>query len=394
MAYSIGLGKIKKISRSKKYQQGAVISSDGSDAEFYVVLKGEIGIFINYQKPNEEMIATVSPGDFYVETAPIMKKNRHETVVAISDVFAVHIDKSNMADFFSEEPEFAYDLFKAMGVRLEMIAADFEKQCGHAWSKPKAASPEAIHARNVVLGADFSLFPEGHGQYELSLDNANKELLSDSSVICPNCKRRVAIRKVRNTNLTIIKTDRDMRNHYKGIEPLHYDVVTCPDCLYSALGDMFESPDQIDAVLPRELQNMKHKIKLLTGLEMDNESVFAGYYLALHCAPKSFRRHQLVTARLLLKLSRIYEDCGDSAMADQTAQKSLDAYLYAYMHLDVSDKEDQQLCIIIGELSLRLNDLKTAKNYFYKAKTEKTGSPSLKRQAENRLMDIREMESK
>jgi hypothetical protein len=54
--------------------------------------------------------------------------------------------------------------------------------------------------------------------------------------------------------------------------------------------------------------------------------------------------------------------------------------------------QEQQLCIIIGELYLKLGDLKNAKDFFFKAKTNRGGTPLLKTQAENRLLDIRDLE--
>jgi uncharacterized protein (DUF2225 family) len=188
------------------------------------------------------------------------------------------------------------------------------------------------------------------------------------------------------------RTDLDLRVHYKGVEPLYYDVVTCPNCLYSALEAMFDFPDKPRAELLNELSEMKPRIQFKPGSDFDSYSVFAGHYLALHCAPKSFSKPGLATAKLLLNLSRIYADCGDGDMEEKTAKQALDAYLHAYENMDLNKDQFYQLCVTIGNLSIALDDFNMAKNFFFRVKTSRDCAPVLKRQAEDRLYAIHELE--
>jgi uncharacterized protein (DUF2225 family) len=174
------------------------------------------------------------------------------------------------------------------------------------------------------------------------------------------------------------------------VEPLYFDVVTCPHCLYSAMTDTFKSPDLLKVDLS-ELKALQGKVKVKTGAQTDTFSIFAGYYLALLCAPKCFAKHHQVAAKLLVKLSRVYQDCGDAAMEREISRRALDAYTYIYINEDSTPELDQQLCLIIGELHLKLGDVKQARDFFFKAKTNREGSQVLKTQAENRLGEIREM---
>jgi uncharacterized protein len=408
----INISALKNFSRVKKYVRSTIIAKDSIGTEMVVILKGEVGVFINYHKHNEEMIATIGPGDFFGETALFLEKSTPSTAVALTDVIALPINRITAVSFIRDEPEMAFELMKVMCARLDNVSTAYEKLNRHPWvdtkylskepppvqaAKTQESSPVSPAPSPVAAAQDpsqslgFSLFPEGHGSYQLPLSNEDRAYLMDKSYTCPICKKEFKALQIRTSRLIMESTDRDMRHRYKGIEPLYYDVVTCPDCLYSALAEMFRCPVNPKAEL-RELQAFKSEAKFMFGTRIDTCTVFAGYYLALLCAPKCFGMHHLATAKLLLKLSRIYHDCGDKQMEEKTAKRALDAYTYFYINEETDPSQDQQLCIIIGELSLKLNDLKNARDYFFKVKNNRDGTPLLKNQAENRILDIRYIE--
>lgn len=416
---------LKKHSRVKKYPKGSAMAMSG---EMYVVLKGEAGIF---PEGSKEPVAGIGPGGFFGESEPFLSKRSPYSAVALTDVIALPVEKGDAAAFVREEPDFTLELIKALCERLDILSAALEKAGGHPWvagahpqkehhpakghpaageaqeakaaeaahtAQPKeAAAPQApapaADSQASPEGRGFPLFPEGHGSYRLPMDDVDPVMLMDKSYTCPLCKHEFKVPAVRGSKLVQVGTDSDMRNRYKGIEPLYYDVVTCPGCLYSALSDMFRSPDMQRAALKQDLQAFRSALPAAFGAVKDAFSVFAGYYLALFCAPKSFAAHPLATAKLLLKLSRVYQDCGDEQMEKDTTAKALDAYMKVYLNGDAAPELDQQLCIVIGELYLKMQDMKNARDFFFKAKTNRSGTPLLKSQAENRLLAIRTSEA-
>jgi uncharacterized protein (DUF2225 family)/CRP-like cAMP-binding protein len=413
---------LKKLTRVKKYPKGSAMAASG---EMYVVLKGEAGIFPEGRKEPE---ISIGPGGFFGESALFLSKRAPYSAVALTDVIALPVGKGEAADFVREEPDFTMELMKAMCERLETVSAALEQAGGHPWASsahahkehhpakehPAAAKPQeaptaqpeerkeaaapqapaqASEAPAAPAGQSFSLFPEEHGSYSLPLENVDQTMLMDKSYTCPLCRHEFKAHGVRSSRLVQVGTDSDMRNRYKGIEPLYYDVTTCPGCLYSALADMFRSPDMQRASLKQELQAFRPALPADFGANLDAFTVFAGYYLALYCAPKSFTTHPLATAKLLLKLSRVYQDCGDGHLEQVTARRALDAYMKVYLNGDAAPELDQQLCLVIGELYLKMKDFKNARDFFFKAKTNRSGTPLLKNQAENRLLAIRTTEA-
>ena len=352
----------------------------------------------------------MGPGDFFGEYGLLLNKKTRNTAVALSDVFILVVNKDSAVAFIKDEPEMTFELMKAICGRFDMVSHAYEKQTGRSWRQPhaqisaaepkKEAKPETPSAQPAAAVQaptepfHFTLFPEGHGSYQLPVNTADHNYLMDKSYTCPICGKSFTSPKVKSSKLTLTKTDSDMRSHYEGVEPIYFDVVTCPNCLYSTSSDIFNSPEKPKDEIMRELSALKSESKIVyTGLK-DVTSIFAGYYLALHCIPKCFVIHQLHTAKLLFKLYRIYQDCEDKHMEEVTAKRALDAYLYVYQNMEVAANQDQQICLIIGELYLKLSDNKNARDFFLKAKNNRNGAPLLKSQAENRIMDIRVMEGR
>jgi uncharacterized protein (DUF2225 family)/CRP-like cAMP-binding protein len=420
----INLSVLNDISRAKKYHKGSIFARQSHSPEMYIILRGEAGVYLNHGKINEKLVSTLGPGSFFNETA-FLNRSARLTTVALQDVIALPVCQNTMAHLFRSEPKLVFEIFKELCGQLDDVRSDYEKLSGLPWTRPdisqqtadkqdkthtplSAASgpieepltqaPEdsdtiaaaAYSSDDEHIAAHFSLFPEGHGSYKLPLNNEDKTHLMNKSYVCPICRKSFKALKVKTSKLYLDCTDNDLRSRYKNVEPLYYDIVTCPGCLFSALNDMFDKPDKTRAALPIELKSLKHNSDIKFGADIDTYSIFAGYYLALICAPNFFLSHHLITARLLLKLSWLYHDCGDTNMETQTVQRALDAFLYVYQHIKIQPNIEQQICLIIGELLLKQNELQKAKDFFFKARTNHAGGRMLHQHAENRMLYIRE----
>ena len=399
----INLGTLKNISGAKKYPQGEVIAHGGTRAQMYIVLKGEVGVMAGGAKEKTN-IAVLGPGEFFGETAFFLDKDPRLTFTALTDVIVLPIYRHFVSTFIKEEPELCFELMKAMCGRLSDISTAYEKQTGCPWTSPEWIPQEkpsdftttetnpdcAPAAQSVPETRSLTLFPEGHGSYTLPFLHTDKAYLMEKSFVCPICKKSFKSLKVKPSKLVTDKTDKDMRIRYQGVEPIYYDIVTCPDCLYSALTEMFEAPDKTSHDLRQALDAVKREVGDW-DMTLSPFSVYAGYYLALLCAPQCFYSPHLATAKLLLKLHWIYEDCEDALMAEKTAQQALDAYLNVYQNVNNPPKIDQQLCMIIGELYIKLNDLNNGRNFLFKAQANREGIPLLRTKAADRIVEIREM---
>jgi uncharacterized protein (DUF2225 family) len=182
-----------------------------------------------------------------------------------------------------------------------------------------------------------------------------------------------------------------MRQRYKGIEPYYYEVLTCPNCFYSAAHETFEKPERRRSDVLHELFGIADSLRQVYPALSESDAVFARYYLALRCAPLAFAKPQYVSAKLYYILSRLYQDAENEAMEQASAHCALEAFRDAYEKERLAPKQEQQACLLIGELCLKQNELKEAVTYFNKVKESADKTSALRRHAENRIYDIRNM---
>ena len=417
----INTEKLYNISQAKSYQSGTVFSKNGAGTGMYVVIQGEVAILSSC---DNKVITVVEPGDFFDEALLFSGRQLPLTSIAITDVIALPISKANIMTLIATEPSFIFELMKAMSERIEKINTDYEALTGHRWAEyepipidfsaeieandnkkqevpaePKAEPKAELKAElkaeplPVISHNEFELFPEGHtGNYELALQNEDKLHKCEIDYTCPICGRKFKGLKILYTKLALAGTDNDTRKHYKDIEPVFYEVVTCPNCLYSALAPMFETAGDMNKDLALKLKALKKTTDFNFGPKPDTAAVFAGYYLALLCAPGVFSKAQLVQAKLLHKLSWIYSECKDEQMELKLKKQALDKYLEAYSKIALSTDQEQQICMIIGELYFQLGNIKDAKTYYYNTKMNRQVSMALRKRADSRFEEIKEIE--
>jgi uncharacterized protein (DUF2225 family) len=379
------IGAILKLPGIKRFPKGNMITKegDGSSDGMYIVLQGTVGIFKNYRMLNETQLSAVEAGSFFGEMNLFLGTGRESTAVAMSDVIALEITRANVLEIFSKQPEITYTLMQGLCKRIE--ALNTSNQVLNTEAKRDSLS-------KPLISGGSPLFPEAHGNYILPIDNSPSELLFEDTVKCPMCGHKFPNLTVLVSKLVQDSRDDDYRIRYKDVEPMYYEVVTCPSCLYSAMADLFkdiEVTKRMTESLRDTLSPYLGSIEILTGADRDTFTVFAGYYLAILGAPQCFYEHQRITARLWRNLSRIYDDCSDERMMTYALQKSADEYLHSYSHFAIEGKNMQQLCFVIGELKYKLGDLLKAREFLYSAMVNRDGSPVIKRQAESRLETVK-----
>ncbi|MDR0197801.1 MAG: DUF2225 domain-containing protein [Oscillospiraceae bacterium] len=363
----------------KKFPMGEVIVKEGSSLSkgMVVVLKGNAGVYKNYKSAVETCVKVIGPGSFHCEQSLFLDSAQTETLVALTqEVLAFIITRENVKEFFRDYTDTALSVAENICRRLSEADAELGKLRKTDSDAPSGKS---------------KLFPEGHGSYTLGLMNSNEQLVYCTKATCPLCGHVFDNLGVFMSRLRQQGTDPDSRVRYKDAEPLYYEITTCPNCLFSV---DYHSFADTSVKLADKINQLVGKYKLdtriQTGRDRDTFAVFAGYYLALLCTPVLFADYQLTAGGLWHKVSRLYADCKDEKMELYAAKQSLENYQYAYTNFNISEKQTQQVCYVIGELNFRLGNLDEAKNYFYMVKTSPSVTELLKRRSDNRIEDVRE----
>jgi uncharacterized protein (DUF2225 family) len=355
---------------------GDVVVREGeAECRLYIIIMGSVTAYKNYRQTGETVLAELGAGEFFGERPLFLGLGQEATVVAAEETLTISLTRQEIFDFFREEPDATFALI-----------ADICRNAGE--------SRQARPRPNRRLEAP-GLFPPGHGHYELPAPagTAPADIVFTAKEKCPLCGMTFEAVGLRESKLARQGTDPDLRERYKGVEPLHYDVLTCPQCWYSALRDVFDTAEVADAhSLLAELGALQREMKLVFDNRKDAAEVFAGYYLALRSAPRCFAQGELQTGRLWLKLARLYEDCADQAMAAHANQQALTAYKQAYQRLNLNPRALQRVQFIMGDLHYKLGEIKEARDLLFKAKIARDGTELIKRHAEDRIDLMREAE--
>ena len=364
-----------RLSGVKQCSKGTVVLQEGAaGGDMFVLLQGSVGVFRNYQKANEIQTATLAPICFFGENGLFLGQKSPSTFVAVTDTVLLAVNKQNLGETFGSQPEIASLILETLCKRVAALTAKVGEGAEQGYSRGS------------------KLFPKAHGTYLLPLGNEDRNYLCEQNMTCPVCGKDFPSMTVLTSRLRLERTDPDLRTRYRDIEPMYYEVVTCPHCLYSALTDMFpEGSRGMRQNVDAAVGSYRADVVIKPGKERDTFTVFAGYYLAIYCAPTCFDDYQLTTAKLWLRLSRLYKDCEDETMYLFATEQALNEYKYAYEHFRLSEKVMQQMCYIIGDLYSKLGDLNNARNSFFLAKSNKAGTTVMTRQADVRLDEIREL---
>ncbi len=369
----------------KKFAKDAIIVPEGARTEeMYVLLKGSAAVYKNHGKFNQQEVAALRIGGFYGENCLFLHQEAAETLVATAEATVLAINEKNYAEAFSRQPDVAYSIIGGLARKADSAQKAAERASGV--SVPKVIDTGIVKSE---------LFPPNHISYDLPLVNEKTEFVYKNTFSCPICGATFESLTVLTSRLRRESTDRDLRVRYAGIEPMHYDIVSCPTCLYSAPVDLFPTaPSRLRESVRGELANFISQNLIKPGMERDSVTVFAGYYLALKCVPICFDEYQTTMGALWQKLSRIYKDCGNEELYIYASDNAAKNYEYVYEHFHISEAQSQQVCFILGDLFERRKNYDKARNFFFLAKANRQGTPALKMLSDRRLEDLKELMKK
>ncbi|MCL2003838.1 MAG: DUF2225 domain-containing protein [Oscillospiraceae bacterium] len=233
-----------------------------------------------------------------------------------------------------------------------------------------------------------SIYPGGHkGGYQLKLKE-DSAYMSPGSFHCPICGGSFKALKIRDVKLIPLKVG-ELRTQYKDVEPLYYEITSCPNCRYSAQTPLF------DKLLTSRKKMMREKltpyIPHLAPFSdaITSDAVFERYYLALLCYGTAFADRELMEAGIWLKLSNIYADAEDADMEAYAAGEAQKLYLAAFQTLRIPPMKFPSLNLRIGLLSVKIGDVRTARDFFYKVKIDPNSTRLQKDTADDAINDMK-----
>ncbi|MCL2189415.1 MAG: DUF2225 domain-containing protein [Defluviitaleaceae bacterium] len=408
MAANVDLMKILSTNAATfRFSAGQVIVNEGDRGdEMFLVLSGKVGAYKNYHAANRVTVAELGPGEFFGEISMFMNKLRSTTVVAQDNVIIMSVNRGDVMTFLETQPQVALSLIQSLCRRLDAAnsrgtGAPAPALAGAAPAAAKPTAPAAPAAKpapaapsSAPLASTTGLFPEGHKSYTLDIPAAPDDLVYEKKYECPLCTENFKAMTARETKLKVLSSGKDFRKTYEGIDMTHYEIITCPKCLFSTFDASMKG-----AIASRFYSNQskitafKPDAKFTFAKERNINEIFAGYYMALKCSPLCYANNHLNDAKSWLRLRWMYQDVKDTEMEAMATQKAFDAYNAVFENVDLPPSAAQQICIIVGELSLRIGDIASAKTFYTKARMHREGGAVMLKMAEDGIEEIKKVEA-
>jgi uncharacterized protein (DUF2225 family) len=217
------------------------------------------------------------------------------------------------------------------------------------------------------------------------------EALYEKSIKCPICNNSFSSKRLRSTACRIDKREEDFYTSYKGHNPMHYEILVCPNCGYAASETSYDSLSTKELTDIKELLSGKVINRSFCGERTVNDALDS-FKLALFIA-KSREAKNSVIAGLSLKLAWIYREMNDEKEKD-FLEYALEYYKHAYdkESLPLGNLDEMSVQYLIGELSRRLNKLNDAVFWFNKAVSnpDRASNPRIEKMAREQWIAVKE----
>jgi CRP-like cAMP-binding protein len=86
----------------------------------YIVQSGEVGIFSDYNTPEQKQLAVLGPGDFFGEMALLEDNDRSATAVALSESHLIGVFHPDLFDLFERKPELGVKVLSTLAGMLSL----------------------------------------------------------------------------------------------------------------------------------------------------------------------------------------------------------------------------------------------------------------------------------
>ena len=108
------------IHRRQYKNQEVIFWQNEPGVGMYIVQSGEVGIFNDYNTPEQKQLAILGQGDFFGEMALLEDDNRSATAVAISEAQLIGVFHPDLFDLFRRKPELGIKVLSTLASMLSL----------------------------------------------------------------------------------------------------------------------------------------------------------------------------------------------------------------------------------------------------------------------------------
>lgn len=277
--------------------------------EMYIILRGNVGIYVSNAVETQVEIAHISAGDLFGEMSIFDDLPRSASCVALDDVICVAIDKNHRLEFITKCPEMALKLLENLSGRIRRL--------------DNALYKSEKFVQNKKL-REFSIPAEYGHSHNVQEPPHNLSFTESVAAECPICGRPVTVLNLKKKIMTVRKMNGDGRIRYVECDPLWYDVWSCPYCHYSNHYLSFFRMLPFKKEYIKQILHDQHDpaLKAHEELKTPFDQLFLRYLRAIHINEAINVEDNLLIGRLWLNLYWLFEDAGDEKMKLYSAEQA------------------------------------------------------------------------
>lgn len=332
-----------------RFSKDEYICHEGQAGQnMYLVLQGVVGVYLTDATGRQREVSRIENGGFFGEMSIFDKMPRSASCIALEDTVCVSINKGNLDPFLRNCPDIVEQMLMSMSLRIRTM-----DQMLH---RTQAAS-------SGQTGAAFEIPAEfiNHGVEEPRQD---PQFLQACKEECPICGEPITVIRVRRNRLSQQLVTPDQRIRYTDCEPMWYDVITCPHCLYSNYYLHFYNVNRDNRETIRQILGEQYPAAsgvYRTGSAADR--VILSYLQAIHLNEQLHASDSALLGQLWLRLYWIVSADG-SPMADLCAQNAAQYLCAAFDQDQITTPSDRySLLLSLSYLLVRLDSPDLAKHY-------------------------------
>ncbi|MBM7867473.1 DUF2225 domain-containing protein [Heliobacterium gestii] len=124
----IGIGQLAQSGHLREFVADDVIFQEGEPGkEMYIVLTGQVEVFIHSVDGFPIAVATLGPGDFFGEMSLLEELPRSASVRALEKVILLEINQGNFESIFSRQPQLVFKIMKGMSGRIRQLNEELRR---------------------------------------------------------------------------------------------------------------------------------------------------------------------------------------------------------------------------------------------------------------------------
>lgn len=372
---------LQKISTPKVFQKKECICYEGQPGnEMYIILKGAVGVFLTNSVGALTKVATMESGHFFGEMSLFDDLPRSASCVALEETLVVAITKESLPVFLQTCPELAMQMLENMSGRVRKTNDELYKN-------------NRFVKRHVPKFALPSVYTSGHVTRKAM---QNQKYLREYKQACPICGKVISITDVKRNILEEDEVGADGRIYYKGVNPLWYEIISCPHCYYTNHYLKFFGIHNFEFERVKEVLYYEHRPIVEARLEKrsDYDWQVLKYLQAIHINEHINAGANALIGGMWRNLYWLSKDASYKEFADYCAQQAIEKYQAAMEGNQFFDEvERTTVALTLANLQVYLGIYKDALRYLDIAMESQDNhitnhAVKLKERIERRLQDL------